>query len=114
LAIGGLLVWILSTQVNYRLLSSPLIARRFAEAFVLVVQIVVVSSLLSVTLGVLVGLGRISTSNVTGRIAKGYSSSSAGRRFCPAVRHLLRHPAAGGRRDSSRSRTGRCRPRSSG
>ncbi|GAA0716894.1 polar amino acid transport system permease protein [Halorubrum trapanicum] len=72
LAIGGLLVWILSTQVNYELLASPLIARRFAEAFFLVVQIVVISSLLSVSLGVLVGLGRISTSNVTGRIAKGY------------------------------------------
>lgn len=72
LAIGGLLAWILSTQVDYSLLASPLIARRFAEAFFLVIQIVVISSLLSVSLGVLVGLGRISTSNVTGRIAKGY------------------------------------------
>ena len=42
-AIGGLLVWILSTQVNYTLLASPM-----------------------------VGLGRISTSGITGRIAKGY------------------------------------------
>ena len=72
LAIGGLLVWILSTQVNFTLLTSTLIARRFAEAFVLVLQIVIVSSLLSVTLGVFVGLGRISTSGITGRIAKGY------------------------------------------
>ena len=72
LAVGGLIVWILSTQVDYRLLGSPLIAGRFAEAFLLVVQIVVVSSLLSVSAGVLVGLGRISTSPVTGRIAKGY------------------------------------------
>ena len=72
LAIGGLLAWILSTQVDYRLLSSPLIARRFAEAFFLVVRIVVIASLLSVSFGLLVGLGRISTSGVTGRIAKGY------------------------------------------
>jgi len=72
LVIGGLLGWILWTQVDYELLSSPLIARRFAVAFSLVLRIVVISSLMSVTLGVLVGLGRISTSNVTGRIAKGY------------------------------------------
>nr|WP_211693283.1 amino acid ABC transporter permease [Natronomonas halophila] len=72
LLIGALVVWILQTQVNYTLLTSPFIAQRFAEAFVLVLQIVVISSLLSVTLGVIVGLGRISTSGITGRIAKGY------------------------------------------
>ena len=72
LAIGGLLVWILTTQVNYTLLASPLIAERFVEAFFLVIRIVVISSVLSVTAGILVGLARISTSPVTGRIAKGY------------------------------------------
>jgi polar amino acid transport system permease protein len=72
LVIGSLLVWILLTQVNFDLLTSPYIAERFGRAFLLVLQIVVVSSLLSVTLGILVGLGRISTSRVTGRIAKGY------------------------------------------
>ena len=72
LAIGGLLVWILTTQVNGRLLASPLIAGRFFEAFLLVVRIVVISSVLSVTAGVFVGLGRISTSPITGRIATGY------------------------------------------
>jgi polar amino acid transport system permease protein len=72
LVIGSLLVWILLTQVNFDLLTSPYIAERFGRAFLLVLQIVVVSSLLSVTLGILVGLGRISTARVTGRIAKGY------------------------------------------
>lgn len=72
LLIGGLVAWILATQVNYTLLTSPFIAERFATAFILVLQIVVISSVLSVTLGVIVGLGRISTSDVTGRIAKGY------------------------------------------
>lgn len=72
LLIGALVVWILQSQVNYTLLTSPFIAERFAQAFVLVLQIVVISSLLSVTLGIMVGLGRISTSGITGRIAKGY------------------------------------------
>ncbi|MFT4884246.1 MAG: polar amino acid transport system permease protein [Natronomonas sp.] len=72
LLIGALVVWILQTQVSYTLLTSPFIAERFAQAFVLVLQIVVVSSVLSVTSGIMVGLGRISTSGITGRIAKGY------------------------------------------
>ncbi len=62
--------YILSTQVDTELLR--VVFPRFVEAFVLVVQIVVVSSILSVSLGVLVGLARISSSPVTGRIAKGY------------------------------------------
>ncbi len=70
LAILGFLVWILSTQVNYRLLQS--VFPRFVEAFRLVVFIVVVASILSVTLGTLMGLARISSSPLTSRIAKGY------------------------------------------
>ena len=85
LAIGGLLVWILTTQVNGRLLASPLIAGRFFEAFLLVVRIVVISSVLSVTAGVFVGLGRISTSPITGRIATGYIEFFRGTPLCVAL-----------------------------
>lgn len=70
IAIGALIAWIVSTQVDFGLLEA--VFPRFVEAFFLVIQIVVVSSLLSVTLGVIVGLGRISTSGITGRITKGY------------------------------------------
>ena len=70
LAVLGFLGWILSTQVNYRLLQS--VFPRFVEAFRLVVFIVVVSSVASVTLGTLMGLARISSSPLTSRIAKGY------------------------------------------
>jgi polar amino acid transport system permease protein len=70
LAILTFLGWILSTQVNYRLLQS--VFPRFVEAFQLVVFIVVVASVLSVTLGTLMGLARISSSPLTSRIAKGY------------------------------------------
>lgn len=68
--IGSLVTWIVSTQVNFTLLET--IFPRFVEAFWLVIRIVAVSSVLSVTLGVFVGLGRISTSAITGKIAKGY------------------------------------------
>lgn len=70
LLIGSLVTWIVSTQVNFDLLET--IFPRFGEAFLLVIRIVAISSILSVTLGVFVGLGRISTSNITGRISKGY------------------------------------------
>jgi polar amino acid transport system permease protein len=70
LLIGSLVAWIISTQVDSDLLET--IFPRFVEAFWLVIQIVAVSSILSVTLGVFVGLGRISTSRITGKIAKGY------------------------------------------
>ncbi|WP_369684448.1 amino acid ABC transporter permease [Haloarchaeobius sp. HME9146] len=62
--------YIVSTQVDTELLQ--VVFPRFVEAFLLVVQIVGISSVLSVSLGVLVGLARISTSPITGRIAKGY------------------------------------------
>ena len=70
LGVAGLVGWILTSQVDYGLLVT--IFDRFVEAFWLVIRIVVVSSVLSVVLGVFVGLGRISSSGVTGRIAKGY------------------------------------------
>jgi len=70
LAVLGFLGWILVTQVDYRLLAS--VFPRFVEAFRLVLFIVVVSSLLSVSLGTLMGLARISASPLTSRVAKGY------------------------------------------
>lgn len=69
-ALLGFLGWILVTQVDYRLLIS--VFPRFVEAFRLVLFIVVVSSVLSVSLGTMMGLARISASPLTSRIAKGY------------------------------------------
>jgi len=69
----GILVflgWILLTEIDYQLLRT--VFPWFLEAFGLVLFIVVVSSVLSVTLGIFVGLGRISSSPVTSRITKGY------------------------------------------
>lgn len=71
LGVLGIVVWIVQTQVDFRLLQSVFYPR-FTDAFVLVVRIVVLSSLFSVVLGIFVGLGRISTSGLTSRIAKGY------------------------------------------
>jgi len=45
---------------------------RFVDAYLLVVQVVVVSSILSVTLGVLIGLGRISDTTLTHNVTKAY------------------------------------------
>ena len=70
LLVVGLVAWILSAQVDFDLLET--VFPRFVEAFWLVVRIVAVSSVLSVTLGVLVGLGRISNSPLTSRVTKGY------------------------------------------
>ncbi|MEF8773656.1 MAG: amino acid ABC transporter permease [Halobacteriales archaeon] len=70
LVVGALVVWIVVTQVDPDLLET--IFPRFVEAFGLVLQIVVASSLMSVVLGIFVGLGRISSSGITSRIAKGY------------------------------------------
>jgi len=70
LAIGSFLGWILVTQVDYRLLQS--VFPRFVEAFRLVLLIVVISSLLSVSLGTIMGLARTSSSPITARISKAY------------------------------------------
>jgi len=70
LLITALLVYILGTEINTDLLVT--IFPRFVEAFLLVLQIVVISSILSVSLGVLVGLARISSSRLTSGIATGY------------------------------------------
>ncbi|WP_435334642.1 amino acid ABC transporter permease [Haloarchaeobius sp. TZWWS8] len=68
--VAALVGWIVSQQVDMSLLQT--IFPRFVTAFITVIQIVVVASLLSVTLGIIVGLARISSSPITSRIAKGY------------------------------------------
>lgn len=70
LAIVGFLGWILATQVDYRLLR--VVFPRFVEAFQLVVAIVIISSVLSVSLGTIMGLARVSSSPITARISKAY------------------------------------------
>jgi len=70
LAILSFLGWIMLTQVDYRLLR--VVFPRFVEAFKLVVTIIVFASILSVSLGTLMGLARISSSPVTARISKAY------------------------------------------
>lgn len=71
LAIGSLISWIMATQVDY-----PFLVRifdpMFVDAFITVLRVVVVSSIASVFLGIFIGLGRISSSNITKRIATGY------------------------------------------
>ena len=70
LAVAYLLVRILADFVDYDLL--VVIFPRFVDAYLLVLQIVVISSVLSLIGGVLVGLGRVSTTRFTHAIATGY------------------------------------------
>jgi len=68
--IAGFIALVLVAYVNYDLLVS--VAPRFAVAFARVLVVVVVSSVLAVTLGVFVGLGRVSRTGVTHAIATAY------------------------------------------
>lgn len=70
LGVAAFLIAIISLKVDFRLLRT--IIPQFVEAFLLVLQIVVISSVLSVTAGIIVGLGRISNLSFTRNIAKGY------------------------------------------
>jgi polar amino acid transport system permease protein len=69
-AVVGILGVILFRELDVELLIT--IFPRFVEAFVLVLQIVVISSVASVSLGALVGLGRISSSSITSSITGMY------------------------------------------
>jgi polar amino acid transport system permease protein len=69
-AILAFIALILLEYVDYRLLFA--VVPRFVEAFVRVVQVVVISSLLAVTTGVFVGLGRVSRTSITHAIATAY------------------------------------------
>jgi polar amino acid transport system permease protein len=66
----GFIALILLEYVNYDLLFA--VVPRFVVAFVRVLAVVVVSSVLAVTAGVFVGLGRVSRTSVTQSIATAY------------------------------------------
>ena len=66
----GFIGLVLLNYVNYDLLVS--VAPRFGVAFVRVLVVVVVSSVLAVTAGVFVGLGRVSRTSLTHSIATAY------------------------------------------
>jgi polar amino acid transport system permease protein len=70
LAIVGFVGWIVISEVDVGLLQT--IFPRFVEALKLVLLIVVVSSVLSVSLGTVMGLARISSSPFTSRVSKAY------------------------------------------
>jgi polar amino acid transport system permease protein len=70
LAVVYLLYRILADFVDYDLL--VVIFPRFVDAYFLVLQIVVISSVLSLIGGVVVGLGRVSNTQFTHAIATGY------------------------------------------
>ena len=71
LAIAAFLAYIVVVQVDFSLLIE-VIYPQFTDAFLTVLRIVVVSSVLSVVAGVVVGLGRVSRTRFTRTIAKGY------------------------------------------
>lgn len=66
----GFIALVLLDYVDYDLLVS--VAPRFGVAFVRVLLVVVVSSVLAVTAGVFVGLGRVSRTGITHSIATAY------------------------------------------
>jgi polar amino acid transport system permease protein len=69
-AILAFIALILLEYVNYDLLVA--VIPRFWEAFVRVVRVVVISSVLAVTAGMFVGLGRVSRTSITHAIATAY------------------------------------------
>ncbi|ELZ96776.1 ABC-type glutamine/glutamate/polar amino acids transport system, permease protein [Haloferax mucosum ATCC BAA-1512] len=71
LGVGGLVAVIIFTQVDFDLFRE-IIYPQFVEAFLRVLGIVLVGSLLSVTAGVIVGLGRVSNTRFTNAVATGY------------------------------------------
>ncbi|MFC7068157.1 amino acid ABC transporter permease [Halobaculum lipolyticum] len=71
LGVAAFIAYILFVQVDYALLVN-IVYPQFTFAFLRVIGIVVVSSVLSVIAGVLVGLARVSQTRVTSSIAKSY------------------------------------------
>ncbi|QLG26370.1 amino acid ABC transporter permease [Halorarum halophilum] len=71
LVVGAFLLYVLFVRVDYELLLE-IIYPQFTYAFLRVLGIVVVSSVLSVVAGVIVGLARVSRTGPTRNIAKGY------------------------------------------
>lgn len=71
LAVAAFLVYIILVQVDFGLLVQ-VVHPQFTDAFFTVLRIVVISSVLSVVAGVVVGLGRVSKTDFTRTIARGY------------------------------------------
>ncbi|WP_440007504.1 amino acid ABC transporter permease [Halomicrococcus sp. SG-WS-1] len=69
-AILAFIALVLLEYVDYDLLFA--VIPRFVEAFVRVVKVVLISSVLAVTAGVFVGLGRVSRTSITHAIATAY------------------------------------------
>ncbi|MFB6252801.1 MAG: amino acid ABC transporter permease [Halobellus sp.] len=65
-----LVLYILSTQVDYGLI--PTVLPQFIGAYGLVLSIVVISSILSVSSGIFVGLARVSKTRITSGISAAY------------------------------------------
>jgi len=70
LGVGLLLLYILTTEVDYALL--PTIFPQFLRAYGLVLGIVVTGSVLSVSTGIFVGLARVSKTRITSGLAAVY------------------------------------------
>ncbi|ELZ35289.1 putative glutamine ABC transporter permease [Halogeometricum pallidum JCM 14848] len=70
LAVLALVVYIITTQVDFALMRTVL--PQFVSAYLLVLQIVVIGGVLSVTAGVFVGLARVSKTSITNGIATAY------------------------------------------
>ncbi|SEO66674.1 amino acid ABC transporter membrane protein, PAAT family (TC 3.A.1.3.-) [Halogranum amylolyticum] len=70
LGIFALVGYIVATKVNFELLQT--IFPRFVDAYLLVLRIFVMGSILSVVAGVFVGFGRVSSTFPTGAVARGY------------------------------------------
>ncbi|PSQ06078.1 amino acid ABC transporter permease [Halobacteriales archaeon QS_6_71_20] len=71
LGVALFLAYVLLVQVDYGLLVN-IVYPQFTFAFLRVIGIVLISSVLSVIAGVIVGLARVSRTRITGGIAKGY------------------------------------------
>ncbi|WP_435194819.1 amino acid ABC transporter permease [Natronomonas sp. EA1] len=72
LAVLGLIGYIVYAKVDFGLLQT--IFPRFVDAYLLVLRIFVMGSVLSVIAGIFVGFGRVSSTFPTGAVAKGYVS----------------------------------------
>jgi polar amino acid transport system permease protein len=70
LAVAAFLAAVIAVQVNFDLLVT--VFPQFVDAFVVVLRIVLISSVLSVITGIFVGLGRVSETRFTRAIATGY------------------------------------------
>ncbi|WP_273836776.1 amino acid ABC transporter permease [Halococcus sp. PRR34] len=71
LGVAAFLAYIVIVQVDFDLLVE-VVYPQFTDAFITVLRIVVISSVLSVIAGVAVGLGRVSQTRFTRAIARGY------------------------------------------